>query len=77
MLRAFNTHSNSSSVLSKMALAADVLSQGNEANKGKYEYVCVGGGGGIGKGECVCVCLCLLMYFYFQISLHLKSQHHL
>ena len=44
ILHAFNAHANNPPVLSKMALAIDVLCQGDDANKGERERECEGEG---------------------------------
>ena len=42
ILHAFTAHANNPPVLSKMALAIDVLCQGDDANKGERERECEG-----------------------------------
>ena len=44
ILHAFTAHANNPPVLSKMALAIDVLCQGDDANKGERERECKGEG---------------------------------
>ena len=44
ILHAFTAHANNPPVLSKMALAIDVLCQGDDANKGERERECEGEG---------------------------------